>query len=149
MTGAIFRGSEIAAENLKIPFIRMMVNRSWHFYLSHLVLLAPIYLFGCFAFVERLRKKESLLEPIWVLCYLIPLTVFGLTGQGYQTRHFLPALPALAILTADGLCRLGSQVRILAVILLAYGLWTSLLNSLLFKLADLFTPFRFIWDLFG
>lgn len=149
VTGAFFRGSEIGEENLQIPFVRMMVNQSWHFYFSHLVLLAPIYLFGYFEIIERLRKRESLVEAIWVLSYFIPLTFYGLSGQGYQTRYILPAIPALAVLTADGLYRLGHRVEIVAAALLSYGLWTGILNSLLFKLADLFTPIQFIRDFFG
>lgn len=146
VNGVFFLGTEISEENLRIPFVNMMVNRSWYFYFLHLVLLAPIYVFGYFAIVERVRNKECLAEVIWVLSYFIPLTFYGLSGQGYQTRYILPAVPALAILTAESLYRLGHRAEILTVALLAYGLWTGILNSLLFKLADLLTPIQFIGE---
>lgn len=148
VTGSLFRGSDISEENLRIPFVNMMVNRSWYFYFLHSVLLAPIYLFGYFAIIERAKKKECLAAVIWVLSYFVPLTLYGLYGQGYQTRYILPAVPALAVLSADGLYRLGHRAEIAAVVFLSYGLWTGILNSLLFNLADLFTPIQFIIDFY-
>jgi hypothetical protein len=65
-------------------------------------------------------------------------------GNSYQTRYILPAIPALALLAAASLCRQKRWVHIGAVVLLAYELLTGILNSVLFKLADVFTPFQFL-----
>jgi 4-amino-4-deoxy-L-arabinose transferase-like glycosyltransferase len=143
-TGSLARGAVIDTEYLQLPFIRMAVERSWYFYFAHVVLISPIYLFGYFEIIHRLRKRESLTEVIWVLSYFIPLTFHGVMGNSYQTRYILPAIPALALLAAASLCRQKRWVHIGAVVLLAYELLTGILNSVLFKLADVFTPFQFL-----
>ena len=105
VTGSFARGAVIDAEYLQVPFIKMAVERSWYFYFVHVALISPVYLFGYFEIIERLRKRESLTEVIWVLSYFIPLTVHGFMGNSYQTRYILPAIPALALLTAASLNR--------------------------------------------
>jgi hypothetical protein len=147
MTGTFARGAVIDAEYLRLPFIRMAVERSWYFYFAHVALIAPVYLFGYLEIVERLRKRASLTEVIWVLSYFIPLTFYGLTGNSYQTRYILPALPALALLSAASLRRQRRWAQITAVVLLAYQLLTGILNSAVFKLADVFSPFQFLIEL--
>jgi 4-amino-4-deoxy-L-arabinose transferase-like glycosyltransferase len=144
VNGYFFAGSEISQENLEFPFVNMMVHRPWYFYFVHVALLSPIYVFGYFEIVERAKKKESLTEVVWVLSYFVPLTFYGLMGQGYQTRYILPAMPGLALLTASGLSRRGSRVAVIAILLLGYALWTGILNSVLAKPPDLYTPFEFI-----
>ena len=147
VTGSFARGAVIDAEYLQVPFIKMAVERSWYFYFVHVALISPIYLFGYFEIIERLRKRESLMEVIWVLSYFIPLTVHGFMGNSYQTRYILPAIPALALLTAASLNRQKHWAQLTAVVLLAYELLTGILNSVVFKLADVFSPFQFFIEL--
>jgi 4-amino-4-deoxy-L-arabinose transferase-like glycosyltransferase len=144
LTGAFMKGSEITADNLRIPFINMMVHRPWYFYFWHLLVISPIYLFGYFEIVERLKRRESLVEVIWVMSYLVPLTIVGLLGHGYQTRYIVPAIPGLALLTATWLHRhRGAWVAATAIVLLSFGLFTGFLDSLLFRPVDLFTAYEF------
>jgi 4-amino-4-deoxy-L-arabinose transferase-like glycosyltransferase len=146
LTGAFIKGSGITEENLRIPFIDMMVHRPAYFYFLHIVVLSPIYIFGYFDVVERIRKKESLTEVIWVASYLVPLTIVGLLGQGYQTRYIVPAVPGLALLTADWLYRhRNGWVTVTAITFLLCGLLTGILDSLLFRPADLFAAYEFFW----
>ncbi len=147
VTGSFARGAVIDAEYLQVPFIKMAVERSWYFYFLHVALISPVYLFGYFEIIERLRKRESLTEVIWVLSYFIPLTVHGFMGNSYQTRYILPAIPALALLTAASLNRQKHWAQLTAVVLLAYELLTGILNSVVFKLADVFSPFQFFIEL--
>jgi len=146
VTGVFFKGAEITEENLRIPFINMMVNRPWYFYFWHIVVLSPIYVFAYFEIVERLKKRESLTEVVWAISYLVPLTLVGLLGQGYQTRYILPAIPGLALLAASAVHRRrATWVAATAVVLLAYGLLTGILDSLLFRPVDLFAAHEFFW----
>ena len=147
ITGSFARGAVIDAEYLQVPFIKMAVERSWYFYFVHVALISPIYLFGYFEIIERLRRRESLMEVIWVLSYFIPLTVHGFMGNSYQTRYILPAVPALALLTASSLLRQKRWAQWTAVVLLAYELFTGILNTVVFKLADVFSPFQFLIEL--
>jgi len=144
LTGTFIKGSEITEENLKLPFVDMMVHRPWYFYFVQIVSLSPVYAFGYFEIAERLKKNETLTEAVWVVSYFVPLTIFGLLGQGYQTRYVLPAIPGLALLTANGLRRRANWATITAIFLLAYALWAAVLNSLLFRPGDLFWPFEFL-----
>ena len=146
VTGSFVRGG-INAEILQLPFIKMAVERSWYFYFLHVALISPIYLFGYLEIIERLRKRESLLEVIWVFSYFIPLTLYGLMGNSYQTRFILPAVPALALLTAASLHRQKRWAQWTAAVLLAYELLTGILNTVVFKLADVFSPFQFLIEL--
>jgi 4-amino-4-deoxy-L-arabinose transferase-like glycosyltransferase len=147
ITGSFARGTVIDAENLRLPFIKMAVERSWYFYFAHVVLVAPIYLFGYFEIVARIRRRESLTEVIWVLSYFIPLTVYGFMGNSYQTRYLLPAIPALALLSASALERQKHWAHVTAAILLAYQLLTGILNTTVFRLADVFSPWQFFIEL--
>jgi hypothetical protein len=147
LTGSFARGAVIDSEYLQLPFIKMAVARSWYFYFAHVALVAPIYLFGYFEIVAKIRRRESLTEVIWVLSYFIPLTVYGLMGNSYQTRYLLPALPALALLSASALQRQKHWAHVTAAILLAYQLLTGILNTTVFKLADVFSPWQFLIEL--
>jgi len=147
VTGAFFRGAEINAESLRVPFIKMAVERSWYFYFVHVALISPVYLFGYCEIFERLRKRQGLAEVIWVMSFFIPLTIYGVLGNGYQTRYILPAVPALALLSAAFLSRQKRWVQLTAVVMLAYELLTGILNTAVFKLADVFSPFQFLSEL--
>jgi hypothetical protein len=68
-------------------------------------------------------------------------------GNSYQTRFILPAVPALALLTAASLHRQKRWAQWTAAVLLAYELLTGILNTVVFKLADVFSPFQFLIEL--
>src|SRR5205823_11679774 len=78
VTGSFIKGTEITEENLRFPFVDMIVHRPWYFYVVQIVSLSPAYAFGYFEIAERLKKHEPLTEVVWVVSYLLPLTIFGL-----------------------------------------------------------------------
>lgn len=136
--------AKIYKENLSMfPFVDMTVNRPWYFYFLQLILISPVYIFGYFNLVKRIRDKKDLTEVLWIFSYFIVLTIHGISGQGYQTRYILPAIPALSLLSADILVKVNKIILVIAIFFLAYGFLTGLLNSLLFKPADLFSIFYF------
>lgn len=136
--------AKIYEENLKMfPFVRMSVHRPWYFYFLQIILITPVYIFGYFNLVKRIRNKGDLTEVLWILSYFIVLTIHGLSGQGYQTRYILPAIPALSLLSADIFVKANKIIWMIGVFLLAYGFLTGILNSILFKPADLFSILYF------
>lgn len=147
LTGTFFRGTEIPDENLQLPFIKMMVERGWYYYFVHTAVVAPVYLFGYFEILERLRQRGDLTEIIWAFSFIIPLMIYGFMGNGYQMRYILPAIPALALLAASALRRQQYWWQLTAALLLAYQLLTGILNIAVFRLADIFSPFQFLREL--
>lgn len=136
--------ARIYEENLEMfPFVKMAVERPWYFYFGHLLVVSPVYIFGYLRLAERIKNRGDLTEPIWLLSYFIFATIFGLMGEGYQMRYIMPAVPALCLLSADYLAGKNKVIWIAGILLLAYGFFTGILNSLIFKPADLFSAFYF------
>lgn len=124
------------------PFLRMVVNRPWYFYVTYIILIAPVYLFAFMNIVYVLKNKRINAEIIWALSFLIPLSILGINGWGFQTRFIVPAIPALAILSANVLDTENKWVGVLGVLLLILGSLTGILNSLIFRPEEVF-PFYF------
>jgi len=122
------------------PFIRMMVNRPWHFYFTCWAVIAPVYLLTFFNILYSIKSKRISPEIIWAFSFLIPLTLLGLNGWGFQTRYVVPAIPALAILCANVLDTKDRWVQVLGVLFLCVGFITGILNSLVFRPEEIF-PF--------
>jgi 4-amino-4-deoxy-L-arabinose transferase-like glycosyltransferase len=138
--------ARIYPENIRMfSFIKTVVERPWYFYLLNITLCAPVYLFAWLGLGKALARKQVKIEAVWVLSYLIPLTLYGMMGQGYQTRYLLPAMPALAILGADFLSSRGRLVWGGAGLLLAVGLFTGAANAFVFYAyaADIFPLYYF------
>ena len=136
--------AKIFPENIEMfPFMRMVVNRPWYFYFQNITLCAPVYIFAWINIFFLLRKKQITLEIIWVLSFLIPVTLFGMMGQGYQTRYILPAVPALTLLSADFMSQKKAWVWGLAAALLALGFLTGIMNTFIYHPADIFPLYYF------
>lgn len=69
------------------------------------VLYAPLLLLGLAATL-RDRTHEKLVVLAW---FVVPAVVVGLQFAHNLPRHMLPALPALALVTAEGVARLSSK----------------------------------------
>lgn len=145
VSGEIFPWwAKIYEENIKMfPFIDMAVHRPWYFYFVHLILVAPVYIFAYLEIAKRVKNRGDLTEVFWVLSYFIFATILGLLGQGYQTRYIMPAVPALCFLSADSIARNNRCIFALSIFLMAYGLLIGILNSILFRPADLVSIFTF------
>ena len=131
-------------ENLTMfPFIKMVINRPWYFYFQNISLAAPLYVFAWLGALESLKKRSWTLELVWALSFLIPLTIYGLMGEGYQTRYILPAMPAMSILVARFLSHKKEVIWALAIFLMAIGFLTGIVNSFIFYPADIFPLYYF------
>ena len=113
------------------PFIKTVITRPWHFYISRIVLIAPIYLFAFLNILYLLKKKQIRPEIIWALSFIIPFSILGINGCGYQTRFIAPAIPALAMLSANVFDLENEWIGVLGILLLALGMLTGILNSLI------------------
>lgn len=135
--------ARIFPENIEMfPFIKMAVARPWYFYFQNITLAMPIYIFGWINILVCLRKKRLGLELIWAFSFLFPLTLYGVMGQGYQTRYILPAIPALAILSADFAANKKGWVWVMGIFLLGIGFLTGILNAFFFLPADIFPLYK-------
>jgi len=137
--------AKIFPENIEMfPFIKLVVNRPWYFYFQNITLSMPVYIFAWMGIVINLKKRQMLAEIIWAFSFLVPLTLYGIFGQGYQTRYILPAIPALAILSADFVNKKNKFVWGLGIFLLALGFLTGLLNTYIYRPADIFPLHDFL-----
>ncbi|MBL7131404.1 MAG: glycosyltransferase family 39 protein, partial [Candidatus Omnitrophica bacterium] len=104
------------------PFVRMILDRPFYFYFLNTIVVAPIYIFAWLNIIRRIRKPSEWLEPIWALAFIVSLTIIGIK-QGYIMRYILPAVPALAILSAVFLVEKNKKLLwIMATFFLGYGL---------------------------
>ncbi len=96
------------------PYVRMLVNRPAHFYLTGLLATAPVLLFAAIGVVRTLIvatpaapgvasvARPAVVALAWALAFLLTLTFMGVAGQGFQLRYLAPATPALCLLAAAG-----------------------------------------------
>lgn len=127
------------------PFIKMAMARPWFFYFSNITIVAPIYLFAWITMIKSIKRTSEWLEPIWVLSYVVGFTFVGIMGlEGYVTRYILPAIPALAILSARIVVIKNKVLWVISGIFLAYSLTNAILNTYLFQVADVFSLFYFL-----
>lgn len=128
------------------PFIRMAMDRPWYFYFSNISAAAPIFLFGWIGMIKSIKHPEKWPELIWALSFIGGFTLIGIMGlEGYVTRYILPAIPAMAILSAKELAANNTKLLWLAAcVFMAYGLTNAILNAFLFQVADVSSLFYFI-----
>lgn len=96
------------------PYVRMLVNRPPHFYLTGLLATAPVLLFAALGVGRALTREPSVARSVvvvlvWALAFLVTLTFMGAAGQGFQLRYLAPATPALCLLVAAGAAPLLSR----------------------------------------
>jgi len=128
------------------PFIKMAIARPWYFYFSNISKVAPIYLFAWAIIIKSIRRPNEWMECIWGLSFILGFTLVGIRGlEGYVTRYVLPAIPALAILSARELTANNKKfLMLIACVFLAYGLTNAILNAFLFQMADVSPLFYFL-----
>ncbi|MBU1888211.1 MAG: glycosyltransferase family 39 protein [Candidatus Omnitrophica bacterium] len=122
------------------PFAKMITERPVHFYISNLMLVAPIYMFSLAAMIEALKRRKGATELAWSLLFIGVFTYSGYVNNfGYITRYILPCLPALAILGAEFMVRKNKIILYgIAIFFLGYGFFVGILNSYIFQVADIF-----------
>lgn len=98
-------------------YVRVIVNRPWHFYVTGLLLTAPVYVFALVAVVCVWRERWLLTPMLWTLAVGGAMWVLGTRGQGFQLRYLAPAMPALCLLAAAGIVWLGRGSRLRAAII--------------------------------
>ena len=78
------------------------------FYIKRLLELSPVYLFGVLSllFVSRWNKYNFLF-----LMTLLPTIIFFSYFSAYETRYVLAAIPALCMLSSDGVIRLYDALK--------------------------------------
>lgn len=121
------------------PFCKMAMERPFYFYFTIPFLVAPIYLFSLISSYIFIKDKEDLTLPIWAFSFLLGFTLLGTCKiLGYVVRYIVPATPPLAILAARFISGRNKIVLTLAIVLLAYGFFIGILNTLIFQMADIF-----------
>ena len=124
----------------RYPFVAMVVARPWYFYLSSLILFAPVFAIALLRL--RARDRRDLGPALCALAFFAAMTVFGPMHGGYQTRYVAPAYPALAVLAGAAMAQLSQPGLIGAAALLGYGLLGAAEYAIFLtpRYADLTTP---------
>jgi 4-amino-4-deoxy-L-arabinose transferase-like glycosyltransferase len=112
----------------KFPYVAMMVNRGPSYYLVALAAFMPASLFALGALRPRLRDEDTGLLAGYLTLILVAFTAIGVAGAGYQTRHVLPALPALCLIAGRVIARLPRWSWWVAGSLLLWSAWTLQAN---------------------
>jgi 4-amino-4-deoxy-L-arabinose transferase-like glycosyltransferase len=105
------------------PYVRFVTGRSRHFYVSGLVLVAPVLLWCLPGLVRRRAERWVWVPAVWAVAVLGGMTFVSAAGHGggYQLRYVAPAMPALALLAAAGVTAAGAWWSVPAVALAALG----------------------------
>lgn len=112
-------------------YLRLVVGRPWHFYVTGLLLVAPVQLYALAA-LRGLRLHPAWRVPaVWAgggLALLSLLAIAGL-GGGFQLRYLAPVMPGLCLLTAIGILRLdwwwAAPAVLLGAITFTAAFWSA------------------------
>jgi len=84
-------------ESILVGWSNLFSTEPWHFYLTRLSELSPVYLFSFLSIILLFGKDRGdrlmLVSSFWILGAFIVL-------GNYQSRYILPAVPFLIILSA-------------------------------------------------
>ena len=83
------------------PFVRAAVERPWYYYLIKLTLIMPLWLVSLWPLVrDRVRWRDGVTQAAagWFLIFVAALTLMGIDGYGFQTRHIAPAIAAVYVM---------------------------------------------------
>jgi 4-amino-4-deoxy-L-arabinose transferase-like glycosyltransferase len=112
------------------PYVMTMAARPWHFYVSGLICVAPVVLFGLAALGEVRRRPLVWIPLIWAATTLVAMTALGISGHGMQLRYLGPGMPAVCLLAAVGIARMRSRAGLaVAAAAGAVTLSSSLANA--------------------
>lgn len=124
-TGRYLPNAWPSAEMIKSStFLQNAIAKPFYYYFMILLSISPVLMFGLisslFGFTRfamlytnicpsEIKLKHTSISYLtllfWPMGFLGGLTMVGIFGGGYQTRFLLPALPALALLSAIELLR--------------------------------------------
>jgi 4-amino-4-deoxy-L-arabinose transferase-like glycosyltransferase len=79
------------------PFLRTAVERPWHYYLSTLLVIAPLTAIAAWAAVsQRALWSHPIFQfsAAWLVVFVAVQTLLGTDGYGFQMRHVAPAAAA-------------------------------------------------------
>jgi 4-amino-4-deoxy-L-arabinose transferase-like glycosyltransferase len=112
-------------------YLRLVVGRPWHFYLSGLLLVAPVQLYA-FAALPGLGRNPAWRVPaVWAGAGLALLSALAISGLGgvFQLRYLAPVMPGLCLLTAIGILRLdwwwAAPAMLLGAITFTAAFWSA------------------------
>jgi 4-amino-4-deoxy-L-arabinose transferase-like glycosyltransferase len=80
------------------PFLRTAVERPWHYYLSTLLVIAPLTAIAVWAAVaQRALWSQPIFQVsvAWLVVFVTIQTILGADGYGFQMRHVAPAAAAI------------------------------------------------------
>jgi len=129
-----------------LPFIREVCKRPAWLCLIFLPWIYPIYLFG---YLRSLMLPLDRSGIILTGCAGSVLLGYFLLAQSsnltVQARYLVPALPAMAILSADFVIqKRGRWVALLCLLFVGIGFGTGLLNSFVSRPADVHDIFWYV-----
>jgi 4-amino-4-deoxy-L-arabinose transferase-like glycosyltransferase len=113
------------------PYLRLVVGRPWHFYLTGLLLVAPVHVYAIAALRGLGRHPSWRVPAVWAGSGLVLLSALALAGLGggFQLRYLAPAMPGLCLLTAIGIGSLewwwAAPAMLLGAITFTAAFWSA------------------------
>lgn len=111
------------------PFVRQGVERPAHFYITGLLLVAPVCAYAAIGAWRARRERWAWIAMTWAGAIVAGFTLFGVARFGMQLRYIAPAMPALALLAASGMLAVGRRWAVpaipLAAITFQSALWSA------------------------
>lgn len=95
------------------PFLRTAVERPWHYYLSTLLVIAPLTAIAAWAaFSQRALWSQPIFQfsAAWLVVFVAVQTLLGADGYGFQMRHVAPAAAAIYAMVLAALAQRDQPV---------------------------------------
>lgn len=132
-------GKPIKELQVAFPFLAMVVNRPFHYYLSQLLFISPLLFIGLINQTVKIKKYFNF-ECVWGFVVIGAMMIYGVFWQaGYQMRFIAPALPALAIIAGKVNWFKNNWTMGLLFSLLIFGFTLGLMNVYIYHTADIFS----------
>lgn len=110
------------------PWFEYLKAKPWYTYLVEVPWQVPVFLLGYWAVALMVLAREKspgqLLLAVWVVAFMAGLTLITARNEllGPEHRYLIPAYPALAVLSAMQLERIGKSLRQRWPVVLGVGL---------------------------
>ena len=125
------------------PFLRTAVERPWHYYLTTLLVIAPVLAITVWAALSNRSlwpERTFQLAAAWFVVFVVVQTILAADGYGFQMRHVAPASAAIYVVLLTALVQRESPVLVfLSSAAILVGTVTGAMHLLVPELDELLT----------
>jgi hypothetical protein len=115
-----------------------VANRPWHFYVTGLVLTAPLVVVAPLGAVAARTSRRLVVPVAWAVAFVVAVWTLGALGWGggFQLRYLAPAAPATALLVGAGVLRVGRPMCVVVAALALVTFFSGWATSRIGEAAD-------------